>query len=54
MAYRLYNRVGSGGFVVEVALTLIGADFELVELDSPSASESLAEVFYHRLLQQFE
>ncbi|MGI9411786.1 MAG: glutathione S-transferase family protein [Hyphomicrobiaceae bacterium] len=34
MAYRLYNRVGSGGFVVEVALTLAGVEFELVELDS--------------------
>ena len=34
MGYRLYNRLSSGGFVVEAALTLAGADFELVELDS--------------------
>jgi hypothetical protein len=34
MTYRLYNRDGSGGFVVEAALTLLEADFELVTLDS--------------------
>jgi len=34
MAYRLYNRPGSGGFVVEAALALADADFELAELDS--------------------
>ena len=34
MGYRLYNRLSSGGFVVEAALTLAGAAFELVELDS--------------------
>ncbi len=34
MTYRLFNRVGSGGFVVEAALALAGADFELDELDS--------------------
>ena len=34
MMYRLYNRVGSGGFVVEAALALTGADYELSELDS--------------------
>jgi glutathione S-transferase len=34
MIYRLYNRVGSGGFAVEAALALAGADYELVELDS--------------------
>jgi len=34
MTYRLYNRPGSGGFVVEAALTLAEAPFELVELDS--------------------
>jgi len=34
MTYRIYNRPGSGGFVVEAALTLAEAPFELVELDS--------------------
>ena len=34
MKYRLYNRLGSGGFVVEAALALAGAPFELVDLDS--------------------
>ncbi len=34
MSYTLYNRPGSGGFVVEAALTLAEAPFELVELDS--------------------
>ncbi len=34
VSYALYNRPGSGGFVVEAALTLAGARFELVELDS--------------------
>ena len=34
VSYTLYNRPGSGGFVVEAALTLAGAPFELVELDS--------------------
>jgi len=34
MTYRLYNRVGSGGFAVEAALALAGAPCELVELDS--------------------
>ncbi len=34
MPYRLYNRPGSGGFVVEAALALADADFELSELDS--------------------
>jgi glutathione S-transferase len=34
MTYRLYNRVGSGGFVVEAALALAGATYELQELDS--------------------
>lgn len=32
--YRLYNRVGSGGFVVEAALALAGAPCELVDLES--------------------
>ena len=34
MSYHLYNRLGSGGFVVEAALTLAKVDFELTELDS--------------------
>ncbi len=34
MTYRLYNRVGSGGFVAEAALALAGADYALQELDS--------------------
>ena len=34
MSYVLYNRPGSGGFVVEAALTLADAPFELIELDS--------------------
>lgn len=32
--YTLYNRLRSGGAVVEAALRWAGADFELVELDS--------------------
>ena len=42
--YRLYNRPGSGGFVVEAALTLAGARFELQELDSKPGT-SLPESF---------
>ena len=34
MSYLLYNRPGSGGFVVEAALTLAGAPFELQEFES--------------------
>ena len=34
MGYTLYNRRGSGGFVVEAALALAEAPFELVELES--------------------
>ncbi len=34
MTFRLYNRVGSGGFVAEAALALAGAQYELQELDS--------------------
>ena len=34
MPYRLFNRVGSGGFVVEAALALAETAFELEELDS--------------------
>ena len=39
MTYRLYNRLGSGGFVVEVALTLAETKFELVELASKLGTE---------------
>jgi glutathione S-transferase len=34
MKYKLYNRDGSGGFVVEAALVLADASFDLVKLDS--------------------
>ncbi len=34
MSYRLYNRDGSGGFVVEAALALAETPFELILLDS--------------------
>ncbi len=34
MTYHLYNRPGSGGMVVEAALALAGAPFELHELES--------------------
>ena len=44
MIYTLYNRPGSGGFVVEAALTLAGAPFELIELDS-KAGTPLPESF---------
>ncbi len=44
MSYRLYNRPGSGGFVVEAALALADADFDLVELDS-KAGTPLPESF---------
>ncbi len=44
MSYRLYNRPGSGGFVVEAALALAEAEFELVELDS-KAGTPLPESF---------
>ena len=44
MTYRLYNRLGSGGFVVEVALELAGAPYELVELGSKPGTP-LAESF---------
>tara|TARA_E500000331_G_scaffold103098_1_gene99964 strand:+ start:554 stop:913 length:360 start_codon:yes stop_codon:yes gene_type:complete len=32
--FHLYNRPGSGGFVVEAALVLAGANFELTEMAS--------------------
>ena len=44
MSYTLYNRPGSGGIVVEAALTLAGAPFELIELDS-KAGTPLPESF---------
>ena len=44
MSYTLYNRPGSGGFVVEAALTLADAPFELIELDS-KAGTPLSESF---------
>jgi glutathione S-transferase len=44
MGYRLYNRPGSGGFVVEAALALAETDFELNELDS-RAGTPLPESF---------
>jgi len=34
MSYKLYNRVGSGGFAVEAALALAGESCELVLIDS--------------------
>ncbi len=34
MTYRLFNRPGSGGFVVEAALSLADAEFELQEFES--------------------
>ena len=44
MSYHLFNRPGSGGFVVEAALTLAEADFELTELAS-KAGTPLPESF---------
>ena len=44
MSYILYNRPGSGGFVVEAALTLADAPFELSEFDS-KAGTPLPESF---------
>ena len=44
MSYILYNRPGSGGFVVEAALTLADAPFELIDLDS-KAGTPLPESF---------
>ena len=44
MTYRLYNRPGSGGFVVEAAFALADEPFELVELYS-KAGTPLAESF---------
>lgn len=39
MTYKLYNRLGSGGFAVEAALALTGTDFELILIDSVPGSE---------------
>ena len=47
MTYHLYNRLGSGGFVVEVALRLAEASFDLTELDSKTGTplpESFREI----------
>jgi glutathione S-transferase len=44
VTYRLYNRRGSGGYVVEAALALAGAPYELQELDS-KAGTPLPESF---------
>lgn len=44
MTYRLYNRIGSGGVAVEIALALADAPVELVELDS-KAGTPLPESF---------
>ena len=44
MTYRLYNRIGSGGFVVEAALALADVPVELVDLDS-KAGTPLPESF---------
>jgi glutathione S-transferase len=38
MTYKLYNRIGSGGYVVEAALALAEASFELVELPSKAGT----------------
>jgi len=38
MRYTLYNREGSGGFVVEAALALCAAPFDLVTADTPSGT----------------
>jgi len=44
MSYKLYNRDGSGGFVVEAALALAEAPFELVRIES-KPSTPLPESF---------
>lgn len=38
MGYRLYNRTGSGGMVVEAALTLADVEFELEDLGSKAGT----------------
>lgn len=44
MTYKVYNRRGSGGFVVVAALSLVGQPFELVEIES-EPSTALPEEF---------
>ena len=44
MSYKLYNRVGSGGFAVEAALTLTRQPFELITIES-APSTPLPESF---------
>ena len=47
MSYTLYNRLGSGGFAVEAALTLAGQPFELVTIESQPSTplpESFREI----------
>ncbi len=44
MTYKLYNRLGSGGFVVEAALTLCDEPFELISLESTPGT-ALPETF---------
>ena len=44
MPYKLYNRIGSGGFVVEAALALGGVEFERIEIASKPAT-ALPETF---------
>ncbi|MEM8971796.1 MAG: glutathione S-transferase family protein [Pseudomonadota bacterium] len=39
MIYKLYNRLGSGGFAAEAALTLVDEPFELISLDSTPGTE---------------
>ena len=39
MTYKLYNRLGSGGFVVEAALSMCGEPFELISIDSTPGTE---------------
>ena len=38
-AYKLYNRLGSGGFAVKVALSIAGEPFELINLNSTPGTE---------------
>ena len=38
-AYKLYNRLGSGGFAVEAALSIAGKPFELISLNSTPGTE---------------
>lgn len=44
MAYKLYNRTGSGGFAVEAALAVAGQPFELIAVES-QPSTPLPESF---------